>query len=79
MFLLKLLVHSSLLNLIFFTGFLLHDLTVEFLLDEATALLLPHYSLLLFFIVEQSVELLDSSPLVILCNLTVNLGFGLLA
>jgi hypothetical protein len=54
-------------------------LTVEFLLDEATALLLPHYSLLLFFVVEQSVELLDSSPLVILCDLTVNLGFGMLA
>jgi hypothetical protein len=54
-------------------------LTVEFLLDEATALLLPHYSLLLFFVVEQSVELLDSSPLIILCDLTVNLGSGMLA
>jgi hypothetical protein len=66
-------------NLIFFTGFLLHDLTVKFLLDEATALLLPHYSLLLFFVVEQSVELLDSSPLVILCDLTVNFSSGMLA
>jgi hypothetical protein len=65
-------------NLIFFTGFLLHDLTVKFLLDE-TALLLPHYSLLLFFVVEQSVELLDSSPLVILCDLTVNFSSGMLA
>jgi hypothetical protein len=54
-------------------------LTVEFLLDKATALLLPDYGLLLFFVVEQSVELLDSSPLVILCDLTVNLGFGMLA
>jgi len=79
MFLLKFFVHSSLVDLIFLTSFLLHDLTVEFLLYKATALLFPYYSLLLFFIVEESVELLDSSPLIILSDLTVNFCFGMLA
>jgi hypothetical protein len=51
-FLLKLFVHPSFVNLILFAGLFLYDLTIEFLLYKSAALLLPHNGLLLLLVVK---------------------------
>ena len=63
---LKGLVHAALIHLTFLTLLLLLHLLVEFLSNQSTALLLAKHCLLLLFVVEQSVKLLDGSPLIFL-------------
>jgi len=65
---LQLFVHTTLSYLFLFAVFLLLDLSIEFVLDQLAALLLSNHSLFLFFVVQQRVELLNSSPLVVLCK-----------
>jgi len=63
---LECIVHFLLLLLLLRSGVLFFELAVEFLADEALALSVAHEGLLLLFVVEQSVELLDGHPLVVL-------------
>lgn len=58
--------------------FLLMELLVQFLFNEAFPFLFPENRLLLLFIVEQSIEFLNSCPLVVLIQLGVDLSFGYL-
>jgi hypothetical protein len=51
-------------------------LLIKLLTNESSALLLAQHALLLLFVVKQLVELLDSGPLIIFCDFTVNLSLS---
>ena len=68
------LVHSSLLLLGLGSSLLLRNLSIKFLLDQPSSLLLSCNSLLLLFVVQQSIEFLDGCPLVLFRQLAVNLS-----
>jgi len=72
MLVLELLVEFFLLLLIDRAFTFLLNLTVKLLLDQASSLMLSGNMLLLLFVVEKSVELLDGGPLVFLLELTVD-------
>ena len=71
---LEVLVHTALFQLINLTALLLLHLFVELVTDQAAALLLAKHCLLLLFVVQQGVELLDGCPLVLLGDLRVDFG-----
>ena len=74
MFIHEALVHLVLLNYLLLSLFLFLQLAVKFLSDKALSLSLAEQGLLLLLVMEEGVELLDCSPLVILSDLTVDLG-----
>lgn len=55
---------------------LLNHLVVEFLLNESLAFLFALKSLLLLFVVQKSVEFLDSEPLIFFINFGVDIGLS---
>jgi hypothetical protein len=55
---------------------LLLQLLVQFLLDKSLPFSFPHHSLLLFFIMEEGVKLLNGCPLVLLINFRVQFCAG---
>ena len=66
------LVHAALIHLTILTLLLLLHLLVELIANQSTALLFAKHCLLLLFVVKQSVELLNGSPLVLLSELRVD-------
>jgi hypothetical protein len=51
-------------------------LTIELISDQAFSLLVPEDGLLLLFIMEQSVELLDGGPFIVLVDFREDFGGG---
>lgn len=77
--LLQLLIHAPFIDLVLLAGLLFHDLTIKLLLNQSAALLFSHNRLLLFFVVEKSIEFLDCRPLIVFRDFTVDFSFGMLA
>lgn len=78
-FFLELFVHAALGQLLLLSIFLLLDLSIKFIFDQLAALLLSDHGLFLFLVVQQSVELLNGGPFVILSQLRVDFSLGSLA
>ncbi|MCP4667906.1 MAG: hypothetical protein GY849_16275 [Deltaproteobacteria bacterium] len=69
------LVHATFILFEFFAGLFLSELLVEFVTDQSAAFLFAEHGLLLLFVVQKSVELLNGSPFVFFTELRVDVGF----
>ena len=74
MLLLERLVHAPLLHFVVLTLTLLRHLLIKLIPYQSSALLLSQHRLLLLFVMQQRVELLNGGPLVFLGQLRINLG-----
>jgi hypothetical protein len=76
---LQLFIHASFIDFVLLAGLLFHDLTIKLLLNQSAALLFSYDRLLLFFVVDKSIEFLDCRPLVVFRDFAVDLSFCMLA
>ena len=74
MFFGKRFVHSSLLFFCLRSSLFLRNLSIEFLLDQSSSLLLAGNCLLLLLVMEKGIEFFDGSPFVLLCQFAVDLS-----
>ena len=74
--LLERLVHATFILLEFFALLFLSKLLVKFIADQSAAFLFAKHGLLLLFVVQKSVELLNGSPFVFFTELRVDVGSG---